>query len=213
MWCVPTAVGSLIGWSREQVWLDILAERHERGRRLTNIPGRIDEPHGGLHAAEALRVLDRAGFKAIDAWSGTKRLGIGEFMRYVLADEHVTGEPGKWLILQRMHLAHLDRTLTPRWADLGSLIGGLPIAKAWKVERKPVTTFGWHLFDQPEDWRWLDANRARRAQQETTMNRRQDAGADREEEARPLDADPEGQETPRRETRRLPRPRRIGSIV
>lgn len=132
MWCVPTAVAALIGWSREKVWLDILAQRHERGRRLTNVPGRLDEPHGGLHAAEAIRTLERAGYRVIRAWEGTRRMSLAAFEDFVDADEVVRGQ-SRWLVLQQMHLAHLNRRHR-RLDYRGSMIPGLPIALAWRVE-------------------------------------------------------------------------------
>jgi hypothetical protein len=129
MWCVPTAVAALAGMNREQVWLDILAERHERGRRLTNIPGRINEPHGGLHAAEALRVLDRAGFEAIDLWRGTRRMSPEKFL-YMIETRFVGG---RYLVLQRMHLAHV----VARSMNHSLLVSPrFPIAKAWFIRRR-----------------------------------------------------------------------------
>lgn len=132
MWCVPTAVARLIGWNRERVWLEILADRLERGRKLTNIPGRITEPHGGLHAAEALRVLDRAGWECVSLWDGTQRLDP------VDAIEVMERAGGKYLILQRMHLAHYD---CDRYNGPDTLImsSQFPVAKMWRVRRKTAS--------------------------------------------------------------------------
>lgn len=127
MWCVPTAVAALTGWSREKVWLDILAERHERGRRLTNLPGRIDQPHGGLHAAEAIRSLERSGHRVIDLWPGTRRWTVAEFCKH--ADTHAVDRGEGLLVLQRMHLGYYGDSLDH------TLIDGLPVAKAWRVVR------------------------------------------------------------------------------
>lgn len=129
-WCVPVAVAKLTGWSPEKVWLEILADRHDRGRRLTNLPGRINQPHGGAHAAEALRVIEKAGLRAIDAWRGTKRLNYAEFLRYAEHWEREHG-PAQWLVLQRLHLGYLPHVWT--WQDTGTVLPGLPIAKAWRV--------------------------------------------------------------------------------
>lgn len=162
MWCVPTAVAALTGTSREKVWLDILAERYERpakglpARRLTNAPGRINEPHGGLHAAEALRVIERAGYEAIDWWRGTKRLSVAEFLSMVDQFETDYGYRGRWLILQRMHMAHYDGDVRA-YHNVGSLIPGLPIAKAWRIERPVPKWETYHAGATDYDpHRWSD---------------------------------------------------------
>ena len=132
-WCVPNAIACLTGMSMEKAWLEVLADRHERGRPLLMLPGRLSAPHGGGHAAEAIRVIERAGFDLDDAWSGTRRMKFAEFLRFADQSERERG-PAPWLIMQQMHLAHLPAQWT--WREHGSLMPGLPIAKAWRVYRR-----------------------------------------------------------------------------
>lgn len=132
-WCVPNAIACLTGMSMEKAWLEVLADRHERGRSLLMLPGRLSQPHGGGHAAEAIRVIERAGFELEDAWRGTRRMGIADFLYFVNKKERENGS-APLLILQRMHLAHLPAEWTP--SKHGSLVPGLEIVKAWHVHRR-----------------------------------------------------------------------------
>ena len=132
-WCVPDAIAALTGMSREQAWLEILADRHDRRRRLLMLPGRLSRPHGGGHAAEAIRVIQRAGYTVTDLWAGTRRMTVANFLHVAELRQRELCQGMSYLILQQGHLAYLDGEQDG--TSRQSLVPGFPIAKTWQVAR------------------------------------------------------------------------------
>lgn len=89
-------------------------------------------------------MLDRAGYDAIDAWPGTRRMSAAEFEWFAYTvtfpNPHhldVARFRSRWLVMQQMHLAYYD-TGYGGSTERSSLID-TPIAKAWRVVKRATT--------------------------------------------------------------------------
>lgn len=118
MWCGPTAVARLTGWSRDQVWVHVRALRERRGDRMT------DKPYGGVAYTDLLNALDRAGYVAELVFTN-RRMRYGDFAKRI-------ARSGRWLVMQRRHtFAHFGgEQIHPTTAN-AVIIG------AYRVRRRP----------------------------------------------------------------------------
>lgn len=116
MWCGPSAVAALIGWTPDQVWLHVRAVREQKGQRLTDLPV------GGTHVWELEDAVKRAGYQLIPVFRNRR-------MRY--HDFRLEYRTGKYLCHQSRHLfAHIG---CKPWRGAGRGI----ILDAWRLERAP----------------------------------------------------------------------------